>query len=121
MPTYEYNIFISYNHADKPWAKRLFDSLKARGLRVFWDKDSLAAGVPWENVLVKALPESQHLVALWSESKESNWVTREVAKFEGITNPSGDLPINPERRLIFVNLQGRNTAYSSTQSINDLV
>jgi hypothetical protein len=59
------------------------------------------------------------MVALWS--KESDWVAREVGKFEGMTNPSGEVQMNPDRRLIFVNLQGRNSAYASTQSIDYLV
>lgn len=39
-----YSCFISYSHADKSFARRLHDSLRARGIRVWLDEHQLLPG-----------------------------------------------------------------------------
>lgn len=118
---YQYDVFISYSSADKPWAERLFESLDAKGIRCFLDRQRLEAGLPWEPQLALAVESSRHLVALWSNNAQgSAWVRRELGKFEAIVDPtaSGKLQIN--RRLIFFLLEGQNPAYAGMQMISDL-
>ena len=45
----EFDVFISYRvQSDLDHAEMIFDKLTAAGLRVWWDKKSLAPGVPWQ-------------------------------------------------------------------------
>lgn len=120
-PTYDYDVFISYSSADKPWAEKLFDALDAKGINCFLDRERLEAGLPWEPQLALAVENSRHLVALWSDKAQgSAWVRRELGKFEAIVDPtaSGNLQVN--RRLIFLLLEGQNPAYAGMQMITDL-
>jgi uncharacterized protein YjbI with pentapeptide repeats len=39
-----YSCFISYSHADKPFAKRLFDTLQGRGVRCWLDEKQMLPG-----------------------------------------------------------------------------
>jgi hypothetical protein len=119
--TYQYDVFISYSSADKPWAERLFSALDAKGIKCFFDRARLEAGLPWEPQLALAVENSRHLVALWSNKAEgSAWVRRELSKFEAIVDPTASGQIQVNRRLIFLLLEGQNPAYSSMQMITDL-
>lgn len=114
---YKYDVFISYSSADRPWALKLADELEARGITPFVDRKRLEAGKFWEPQLKEALETSRHMVALWSNnSAQSNWVQRELATFDYIKSSSE----GGEQRLIFVNLEGQNVAYTAFQMIDDL-
>jgi uncharacterized protein YjbI with pentapeptide repeats len=41
-----YSCFISYSHADKPFARRLYDTLQGRGIRCWLDQRQLLPGDP---------------------------------------------------------------------------
>jgi TIR domain len=119
--TYKYDIFISYSSADKPWAERLFDSLSAKGISCFFDRERLEAGLPWEPQLAQAVEHSRHLVALWSnKAQDSAWVRRELGKFEAIVDPTGSGQLQVNRRFIFFLLEGQNPAYAGMQMITGL-
>jgi hypothetical protein len=116
---YKYDVFISYSSQDRPWALKFADELEARGLAPFIDRQRLEAGKPWEQQLRAALEGSRHLVALWSSrANQSNWVQRELATFDYLIN--GGAAAAGERRLIVVNLEEQNFAYTSYQMIDDL-
>ena len=71
----QYDVFISYASADRPWAERLYDSLVGRGLNPFIDRQSLRDGIGWEAQLELGLRNSEHMVCLWSEAAyNSEWV-----------------------------------------------
>jgi TIR domain-containing protein len=123
MPTnnYTYTAFISYSSLDRGWALKLADALTAADIEVFIDRQRLEAGTPWERQLSKAVEESQHLVVLWSNNaKQSDWVNRELGRFDAMLDSGGSQLNQPERRLIFVSLENQNTAFSSTQMIDDI-
>ena len=42
-----YSCFISYNHSDRPFAKRLYDELQRRGIRCWLDEKNM---LPGENI-----------------------------------------------------------------------
>jgi hypothetical protein len=116
---FQYDVFISYSSADRPWALKLADELEARGITPFIDRKRLEAGKFWEPQLKDALESSRHMVALWSNnSAQSNWVQRELATFDYLV--SSGAPGQAEQRLIFVNLEGQNVAYTAFQMIDDL-
>ena len=116
---YDHHVFISYNRADVAWAQRLNDALvqaaPAGGAAPFYAPGSLRAGDSWEAEVQKALLGSRHLIVLWSDqAKTSDWVTREFVTFYTVARPN----IESGRRLIFLNLQGANTAFTQMQQIN---
>jgi hypothetical protein len=44
QPIQFYSCFISYNHSDKSFARRLFDALQGRGIRCWLDEHQLLPG-----------------------------------------------------------------------------
>lgn len=122
MPSYRYDVFISYSSADRPWAERLYSDLAARQIVAFLDRESLRAGPRWEPQLYSALQDSRHLVALWSSAaaKESSWVYPEVYRFAQIVDPGGLAGPTPQRQIFMVALEGENQALKQYQWITDL-
>lgn len=63
----QYDVFISYRVAsDADLAEYLYNSLTKIGLRVYWDKVSLKAGVNWEEGFCDGLVSSRIFVPLLS-------------------------------------------------------
>src|SRR5262245_14239889 len=78
-------LFLSHSGADTEAARelkrRLLDSLDARaaGLRVWFDKDDLAAGAGWQAQIEKAISEEATAFAVHVGGKGVvNWVESEV-------------------------------------------
>ena len=118
---YDYEVFISYSSADRPWARKLYESLKERGIKSFLDQERLDVGKPWEPALAKAIQTSQHFIVLWSSHAEkSRWVGRELGVFEAISDPMVNGQLQEDRRFIFLMLEGENSAYTSMQTLNHL-
>jgi hypothetical protein len=74
-----FSCFISYSHDDKPFAKRLFDTLQGRGIRCWLDEKQMLPGDDiyeqvdrgirvWDKVLLCC---SQHSLSSW-------WVDNEI-------------------------------------------
>lgn len=117
MP-FQYDVFISYSSADRPWAMKLYTDLQARNIRVFLDQNRLDVGKPWEPQLAKAVQGSQHLVVLWSNNADgSQWVRREVSYFENLNDPNLFDQQGESRRYVFILLESENRAYSAAQGI----
>ena len=118
---YNYTAFISYSSLDRGWALKLADALTSENIGIFIDRQRLEAGKPWEKQLSKAVEESQHFIVLWSNNaKQSDWVNRELGRFDAMLDSGGPQLNQPERRLIFISLENQNTAFSSTQMIDDV-
>lgn len=115
---YRHDVFISYSQSDRPWARKLSEDLTARGFRVFFDKDRLDAGRPWDDQLKEALNVSRSLLVVWTDEHagRSDWVARERAAFWLLP----DLGQEP-RRFISLNLHGHPAADVRLQGIDDLV
>ena len=80
--------FISYNHQDRAWAEKLYQSLTSLGYDVFLDQKGLRAGGPWHSALDNELAQSHSLVVLWSKPGiASDWVQNEVAQFKQRKDP----------------------------------
>lgn len=120
--SFQYDLFISYSSADRPWALKLFNDLQARNIRVFFDQNRLDVGKPWEPQLATAVQGSQHMIVIWTDNaNESQWVRREVGYFETLNDPNISLQGNKEDRwYTFLLLEGENRAYAGIESISAL-
>jgi hypothetical protein len=54
-----YDVFVSYSRADEGHAAEIDSVLRDKGLKIFFDRLNLAAGLPW----VRALAAGVTLVA----------------------------------------------------------
>jgi hypothetical protein len=114
--SFDYDVFISYSSADREWAQRLDASLREPGhaLKTFFDVDQIRAGDDWNARLEGSLVSSRNLVVLWTDkAKLSDWVTNEFMTFKVKAEPDKD----PSRRLVFINVQGQNKAFTRFQQI----
>ncbi len=76
-----YSCFISYSHADKPFARRLHDTLQGRGIRCWLDEKQL---LPGDDIYEQV----DHGIRLWDKvllccsekSLNSWWVDNEIDK-----------------------------------------
>jgi hypothetical protein len=106
-----YEIFISYTNRepDKLIAQKLFSAFNSMYFPVFFDKERLDAGSPWDDQLEQTLKVSKHLLVVWSsKANNSQWVQKEIAKFTE-HNTSG--------LVFFVCLDIDAKAYSEYQSV----
>src|SRR5215218_2207281 len=90
-------LFLSHAGADVEAARRLRARLeaapdaRAAGLRVWFDKDNLRPGVPWQDQLGEAIERHATAFAVYVGSKGTvNWVGAEVrlALSRAVTNGS---------------------------------
>ena len=85
-------------------------------ISAFLDAPNLEVGAPWEPQLLSAAEDAKHLIVLWSTTPGSPWVNREIGLFTArVDATTGCRP--PDQLIIFVLLDGENTAYRSWQTI----
>jgi hypothetical protein len=73
------SIFLSHNHNDKPFVRRLADSLRAQGVRVWVDEAEIGVGDSLIEKIENAIDDMEYVgVVLSPESVDSQWVKREV-------------------------------------------
>ncbi len=71
-------VFISYNRKDGKYAKALSDQMKARGIAVFLDVDSIAPSQQFPKATADSIAKCDLLLLLWSHnSAASHFVTDE--------------------------------------------
>jgi hypothetical protein len=115
---FEYQVFISYNKGDLEWAQKIYDDLKANGYKPFLAPESIRTGQDWEATLLKALNNSQHLLAVWSsKSQFSPWVQHECGFFHGLVTAEKN---QAHRRYFSVLLDQDNAPLGSKQAITDI-
>jgi hypothetical protein len=114
---YQHDVFISYSQHDRPWARKLYDDLTARKLKVYFDKERLDVGTPWETSLKENLYASRSLIVVWTDANArlSDWVSRERSAFWLLPD------LGDKRAHISLNLQGRPQADGRLQGIEDLL
>jgi TIR domain len=72
------DIFISYKREEQATARKLAIALESEGWTVWWDP-KLRAGERFNDVIEKALKESNCVVVIWSKrSVESQYVKHEA-------------------------------------------
>jgi len=73
------SVFLSHNHNDKPFARRLAERLSAHGVRVWLDEAEMHVGDSLFSKIESAIRECTYLgVILSPSSVSSEWVQREV-------------------------------------------
>jgi len=81
------SVFVSYSSKDRWAVARLAGFLRAAGLKVFFDVDTIRAGSEWEKEILAHLLAAGRMFVFWSVSAaSSDWVRREyrLADQEGI-------------------------------------
>lgn len=63
-------VFVSYGRRDEPLAKRIVESLRERGHRV-WRNEELPAHRPYVDVIAEPLNAAKAVVVLWYMSGET--------------------------------------------------
>ncbi len=72
------DVFISYNHGDKPAARWFAEAFAAEGFDVWWDA-TIKAGEAYDQITEDALRAAKAVVVLWSPtSVTSRWVRSEA-------------------------------------------
>jgi len=94
----QFDVFLSYNHADEAWVVRLKRALERAGLRVWRDKDAIRPGDVFPKEIAKAQRSSACICFVISRrSVESKWVDEEY-------NRSLVLAVEAGKRLIGLRL-----------------
>ena len=83
-PLYYSKAFISYLHEpeDEEIVKRLAMELRKQGIAVFYDRDSLNPGQPWETSLAKAIRQGMYFIACFSSHynhRQNNYMEEELS------------------------------------------
>ncbi|HEV2388517.1 MAG TPA: toll/interleukin-1 receptor domain-containing protein [Candidatus Acidoferrales bacterium] len=93
-----FDIFLSYRSTDKKSAESLRNSLEARGVRVWLDKDQIRPGDLFAEALDRGLATSgADGLLVTPDSLDSNWVKNEYYRALSL-NAAGELQLIP---LIF--------------------
>jgi hypothetical protein len=73
------SVFVSYSRDDSRMATLVVQLLRARD-DVFYDIDSIKAGEPWRDALLRAIDDATHFYLLWcmhsARSEEVEWEWR---------------------------------------------
>jgi hypothetical protein len=76
-----YDVFISYNHADKKFANKLVCDLEENRLKVWRDESALLAGQGIATEVSNGIQKSRSLICILSpRSVQSKWVKTELDK-----------------------------------------
>jgi hypothetical protein len=76
-----YSCFISYNHADKSFARRLHDALQGRGIRCWLDEKQLLPGDDIHDAVDRGIRLwDKVLLCCSAKSLTSWWVDNEISK-----------------------------------------
>jgi formylglycine-generating enzyme required for sulfatase activity len=72
------HVFISYEHEDQAYTRKLRDSLRQRGFEV-WMDEHLESGDRWLRTIEQAVRDSAAVVVVMTpEAKDSEWVEAEI-------------------------------------------
>lgn len=84
MPERSGHVFMSYSRKDEEVMRRVAKFLRGQGMMVWVDNEKLVPGTPiWEAEIEKAILGAGAAVVLLSpDSKESEWVRREISYAE---------------------------------------
>lgn len=81
QPWETYSCFISYSHADKDFARRLHDTLQARGIRCWLDERQLLPGDQIHRAIDEAVRLWDKVLLCCSEAALTSWwVDKEIQK-----------------------------------------
>ncbi|MGH9759943.1 MAG: toll/interleukin-1 receptor domain-containing protein, partial [Blastocatellia bacterium] len=126
-----YSCFISYSHVDKPFARRLYDSLQAMGVRCWLDQYQLSPGQDineeldrgiraWDTVLLCCSKDS--LTSWWVERELQTTFEKERALLKGGGRISRTLiPLDLDGYVLSTDYKGPSAAKLRSLVIADFV
>src|SRR5262245_50239013 len=86
----QFDVFISHNSVDKPWATQLKAAVECRGLRVWLDQDETRPGDLFAKSLDDGIRSSRSVALVISpESISSAWVEEEYYRALSLANSHG--------------------------------
>jgi len=75
-------VFISYSRHDQQFVDRLASDLRQRGVELWIDRESIAAGQSWQEQIGRALRDASALIfIISSNSMKSQWMVAELEAF----------------------------------------
>jgi TIR domain len=77
----EFDVFLSHNSRDKPAVVEISGHLRARGLRVWLDKDELRPGLPWQEGLEEGVRASHSVAVFVGAEGMGTWQAPEMRAF----------------------------------------
>jgi hypothetical protein len=81
QPIQFYSCFISYNHKDEEFARRLFSRMREAGLRVWYAPKEMKAGRKLHEQIFRAIQfHDKLLIVLSQNSLQSEWVMTEIRR-----------------------------------------
>ncbi|HEX3531710.1 MAG TPA: toll/interleukin-1 receptor domain-containing protein [Thermoanaerobaculia bacterium] len=80
MPA-DFDVFLSHNSRDNPQVEEIGNRLRARGLRVWLDKEELQPGFPWQEGLEKAIQASRAVAVFVGAEGLGAWQEPEMRAF----------------------------------------
>ena len=90
----EFDVFLSHNSRDKPAVEEIAARLRARGLRVWLDKDELQPGLPWQEGLEAGIRASRSGAVFIGRDGMGAWQTPEMRAFL-VRARQQELPVIP--------------------------
>jgi hypothetical protein len=95
-PDYTYDIFISYNHAEREWVRgELLPRLESAGLKVCIDYRDFEIGLPSLINMERAVENNRHTIAILTP----DWIASEWCEFECLLTSTTD-PSGRKRKLL---------------------
>ena len=67
-------VFLSYSRRDYHLAKSLRDSLELKGVKVWWDKDTIPQGERWEQAIENGISHCELFIPLLTENIEREYL-----------------------------------------------
>jgi hypothetical protein len=107
-PIQFYSCFISYSHADKPFARALYDTLQGRGIRCWLDEKQLLPGDDLYEHIDRGIRVWDKFLVCCSEHslRPDSWVDKEIVtaleKEDALTRARGE----KVQALVPLNLDG---------------
>jgi TIR domain len=115
-------VFLSYAREDSDSAQRLVADLRAHGISVWFDRDSLTPGQVWKEEIKRVIRESDFFLALLSSNSvdKRGFVQAELATAKSVLDeiPHGRIYLIPAR-LDDCNVDPRLRAYHCSDLFAD--
>ncbi|HEX2048326.1 MAG TPA: TIR domain-containing protein [Acidimicrobiales bacterium] len=79
MSNGRFDVFLSYNSADRPAVERLAKQLRARRLKCWWDRWELTPGSAWQGEIAEALLDCKACAVIVGPAGLGDWAREELA------------------------------------------
>jgi len=97
--TFEFDVFLSHNSKDKPAVRALAQTLRAHGLKVWFDEDELEPGRPWQPLIEAGIKASRTCAVVIGKAGIGPWEDEEM-------QAALDLAVHEKKKIFAVLLPG---------------